>query len=319
MNLNDVRITMRYAANQVILVILFILTHISTAFSMEIAITVDDLPANGNIHTQTTRMEIAQKILLVLKKHHITGVYGLINGDTANSIPNGLVMLQTWIKEGHSLGNHTFGHLDLAKTESAEYIKDIQKNESILNQLMPDKDYHYFRYPFLSEGDTQAKRDTVRNYLSKNKYKIAPVTVDFFDYEWNEPYVRCLNKHDETSIEWLKKTYLDQANNALVISHELSTMLFNRDIKNVLLIHINSFTVEMLDELLTHYEKQNIKFISLNNALSDPVYQINPNVIRERAYTFLNQIRLSRGLANPEIVNKLYNSLPEDKLNQLCR
>lgn len=312
-------IKMKYIFNRLTLAIALMFTHINVASSMELAITVDDLPANGNISIQTTRMEIAQKILSVFKKHHITGVYGLINGNTVDSTQNGLAILQEWIKEGHALGNHTFHHLDLAKTEIAEYIKDIQKNEPILNQLITDKDYHYFRYPFLSEGDTQDKRDAVRNYLFKNNYKIAPVTVDFFEYEWNDPYVRCLNNRDKKSIEWLKKIYLEQANNAVIISHELSTMLFNRDSKNVLLIHINSFTAEMLDELLTSYEKQDIKFISLKDALSDPIYQVNPNIVRERAYTFLNQIRLSRGLENPAIVEKLYNTFPEDKLDQLCR
>lgn len=99
------------------------------------------------------------------------------------------------------------------------------------------------------------------------------MTVDFFEYEWNDPYVRCLKKNDENSIAWLKNNYIEQANNALIISHELSTMLFKRDIKNVLLIHINSFTAEMLDELLNAYEKHNVKFISLSEALSDDVYQ----------------------------------------------
>lgn len=319
MTLKDMLIKMRYTLNKVILSVVLIFIHINTALSMEIAITVDDLPANGNISTQKTRLEVAQKILSVFKKHHMTGVYGLINGNTVDSTPNGLAILQEWVKEGHALGNHTFHHFDLAKTESAEYIRDIQKNESILNQLMPEKDYHYFRYPFLSEGNTHEKREAIRLYLSKKNYKIAPVTVDFFEYEWNDAYVRCLNKHDKKSIEWLKKTYLEQASNALIISHELSKMLFDRDIKNVLLIHINSFTSEMLDELLINYEKQGIRFISLKEALSDPVYRSNPNIVRERAYTFLNQIRLSRGLVNPEIVEKLYNTLPEDKLAQLCR
>lgn len=311
--------TMRNRLNKLLLAAALMFLQLNVALAMELAITVDDIPANGDIPAQTTRMDIAQKILSIFKKHHITGVYGLINGNTVNNTLNGMNILQEWIKEGHALGNHTFHHLDLAKTESAEYITDIQKNEPMLNQLMTDKDYHYFRYPFLSEGNTQEKRDAVRNYLFKNNYKIAPVTVDFFEYEWNDPYVRCLNKQNKKSIEWLKKTYLEQANNALVISHELSKMLFNRDIKNVLLVHMNVFTAEMLDELLTNYEKQNIKFISLSDALSDPVYQINPNIVRERAYTFLNQIRLSRGLKNPDVVEKLYQSLPEDKLNQLCR
>jgi peptidoglycan/xylan/chitin deacetylase (PgdA/CDA1 family) len=183
---------------------------------------------------------------------------------------------------------------------------------------MQGKDYHYFRYPFLAEGDTLKKRDAVRQFLFQNKYKIAPVTVDFFEYEWNDPYVRCLKKHDEKSIAWLKQTYIQQANNALTISHELSMMLFNRDIKNVLLIHINAFSAEMLDDLLTAYEKQQVKFISLPDALSDDVYHINPNIARNRTYTFLNQIRLSKKLKNPDSVEKRYASLPEDELNQLC-
>jgi len=292
--------------------------QIIPAFSMELAITVDDLPANGDLYSDDTRLDIIKKMLAAFKKHHITRVYGLINGNKLDKISDGLSILQEWVKEGQLLGNHTYQHLDLAKTSSDEYIKDISNNEILLSQLMIDKNYRYFRYPFLSEGNTQEKRDSVRHFLFNNGYKIVPVTIDFFEYEWNDPYVRCLNKHDKNSIEWLKKTYIEQANNALIISHSLSMMLFNRDIKNVLLIHMNSFTAEMLDELLTAYEKQNIKFIFLSETLSDDVYKINPNVVRERAYTFLNQVRLSRELKNPDIVEKLYESLPEDKLQKLC-
>jgi peptidoglycan-N-acetylglucosamine deacetylase len=305
---------------RIILIVLFIaLFRISSAFSMEVAITVDDLPANGDLPSEMSRMDITKKTLSVFKKHHISGVYGLINGDQLSENSEGFAIFQEWMKAGHYLGNHTFHHLDLAKTDSIEYISDIRKNESILVQLMHDKDYHYFRYPFLSEGNTQERRDTVRQFLFDNGYKIAPVTVDFFEYEWNDPYVRCLNKNDKKSIKWLKKSYIEQANNALIISHELSMMLFERDIKNVLLIHLNAMTAEMLDTLLTAYEKQGVKFIPLVDALSDEIYQINPNIVRDRAYTFLNQVRLSRGLQNPDRVQKLYDSLPEDKLDQLCR
>ncbi len=310
---------MKNIIKNLLLTIIIILIPINAALSMEVAITVDDLPANGDLPLHHTRMDIANKMLLVFKKHHIHGVYGLINGVRLDENPEELAVLQQWIKGGHLLGNHTYHHLDLAKTDSINYIADIKKNEPILSQLMLAKDYHYFRYPYLSEGNAQERRDTVRKFLLNNGYKIAPVTVDFFEYEWNDPYVRCLNKRDEKSIAWLKKTYIEQANNALIIAHELSKMLFNRDIKNVLLIHINAFTVEMLDKLLTVYENHKVNFISLPDALSDEVYQINPDVVRERAYTFLNQVRLSKNLQNPAIVKKLYDSLPEDQLNQLCR
>jgi peptidoglycan-N-acetylglucosamine deacetylase len=292
--------------------------EIPSAFSMDMVITVDDIPANGDKPLGTTRLEVAQKMLLVFKKHHIGGVYGLINGDKIEDSTEGLAVAEEWLKSGQLLGNHTFSHLDLAKTNSNDYIANIKKNDALLKKLMGNKDYRYFRYPYLSEGNTAQKRDAVRRYLDENHYKIAPVTVDFFDYEWNDAYIRCLKKSDLTAISWLKRSYVEQALNALTISHSLSMMLFKRDIKNVLLIHINPFSAEMLDELLNAYEKHNVQFISLSEALQDDVYKINPNIIRDRAYTFLNQVRLARGLENPPFVSRLYTSLPEDKLSKLC-
>lgn len=294
----------------------FLFSHHS--YAMEIAITIDDIPANGNLSTNISRREIADKIINVLQKHHIKNVYGLLNGKKVNEVVDGNIILKKWLNAGHMLGNHTYQHLDLANTDIQDYIADIKKNELALKDLGLNN-YLYFRYPYLSEGNTQEKRDQVRTFLFSNGYKIAPVTVDFFEYEWNDPYVRCVNKNDHKAIQWLKKTYIEQAKNAVIIAHELSVMLFGRDIKNILLIHINAFTSEMFDQLLSEYEKLNIKFIALPDALNDPAYQINPNIVRKRAYTFLNQVRLMRGLPNPSIVNDLYDSLPEEKLNNLCK
>jgi peptidoglycan/xylan/chitin deacetylase (PgdA/CDA1 family) len=217
------------------------------------------------------------------------------------------------------LGNHGYGHLDLAITAEKAYIADIEKNELLLEQLMGQGDYRYYRYPFLSEGETKAKRDSVRAFLQENHYKIAEVTVDFFEYQWNDPYVRCLNRHKEEELRWLTDNYLQQAENALVIASLLSNQLYHREIKHVLLLHMNAFTAEMLDDLLTHYEQQGVTFISLGEALSDKAYQFNPDIARVRAYTFLNQVRLAYHLDNPKRVEELYDSFPEDKLNKLCQ
>ena len=153
---------------------------------MEVAITVDDLPANGELPLGKSRMEIAKKMLAIFKKHHIENVYGLKNGKKVKETKNGFAIIREWLDAGHSLGNHTYSHIDLVNESSNDYIADIQKNEALLKKLSLN-DYHYFRYPFVSEGNTQEKRDHVRKYLFNNGYKIAPVTVDFFEYEWNDP------------------------------------------------------------------------------------------------------------------------------------
>src|SRR5439155_5299712 len=86
--------------------------QMSIAFSMDLAITVDDIPANGDLHSHDTRMDVAKKMLSVFKKHHISGVYGLINGSKLDEITNVFDILQEWIKEGQLLGNHAYQHLD---------------------------------------------------------------------------------------------------------------------------------------------------------------------------------------------------------------
>lgn len=301
--------------------LLFLLTFLTAlpSFAMEIAITVDDLPAAGSLPAGISRLDIANQMLTTFKKHHITGVYGMVNGNKVTNDKDGFLVLQKWLQAGHHLGNHTFSHLDLAKVEDKSYIHDIQKNDDLLSQLAPSNKYKFFRYPYLAEGNTIDKRDAIRNYLFAHHYQIAPVTVDFFEYEWIDPYIRCLKMNDTQSIPWLKKSFIEQSLNALIIAHELSQRLFHREIKNILLIHIGYFDAVMLDELLTAYEKQGIKFISLQEALTDPIYQINPNIVRDRSYTLLNQIRLARKIENPDNVKKLYASLPEEKLNSLCR
>ncbi len=145
------------------------------------------------------------------------------------------------------------------------------------------------------------------------------MTVDFFEYIWNDAYVRCLKKHDSKSILWLEKTYIQQALNALTIAHDLSILLFNRDIKNILLLHSNAFTAHMISKLLKAYKAKGVKFISMPEALKDEAYALNPNVIGKRTYTFLNQLRLSRGLDNPSQVKDLYQTLPENEISALCR
>lgn len=300
-------------------ILCLILLQSTSLYSMEIAITIDDLPENGLLPLSNSRQQIVNKVLTVLKKHHIQGVYGFLNAKPLELNPEEYEVLYSWIKAGHLLGNHGYSHLDLAKTNPEEYIEDIKKNESVLTELMVNQNFHYYRYPFLAEGETKKKRNAIREYLKHNNYQIAQVTVDFFEYEWNAPYVRCKNQNNQKALRWLKKNYLIQAENALTIASSLSQMLYKRDIKHILLIHINAFTAEMLDKLLTSYEQHGVKFISLEEALGEKAYIFNPDIAKERSYTFLNQMRLVRKLDNPKAVQELYESFPEEKLLVLCK
>ena len=54
-------------------------------------------------------------------------------GDNAKKYPN---LLQRIKDEGHAVGNHTYSHLLAFQTESDEYVKDVERANSILKTRM---------------------------------------------------------------------------------------------------------------------------------------------------------------------------------------
>ena len=288
-----------------------------TQAATEIAITVDDLP--GHALDKGDRVKTVETVLAAFRKHHLTGVYGMVNGGLGADEQQTRRVLELWLAGEQLLGNHTYSHLDLVKTPLPDYLADIRKNEPLLHELMGDKDFRYFRFPFLVEGNTAEKRTGVRRFLADHRYRIAEVTVDFFDYEWIAPYGRCLAKHDAANIDWLRSSFIDNALGALDIAGQLAALDFGRPIKHVLLLHLSQFNAEMMDYLLSAYEARGVKFIGLADALADPAYRFDPNPLVPRSYTFLNQVRRAKHLDNPPQVTALYNALPEDKLEALCK
>jgi peptidoglycan/xylan/chitin deacetylase (PgdA/CDA1 family) len=148
------------------------------------------------------------------EEHRIPPSFGFINARGLERSPDGARALQVWIGSGNPLGNHTYSHLDLTKNSAEDFEKEILRNEPVLELLTPPKaksDWHWLRYPYLHEGDTLEKRRAVREFLRANNYQVAQTTLDWEDYLWNSAHARCLDKDDAASIEWLRGSYLSEA------------------------------------------------------------------------------------------------------------
>ena len=298
---------------------LFILLAASAASAQqraEVAITVDDLPVHGDLPANTARAEIAKKIIEAFRAKGVPSVYGFVNakniGTKGDTEQNSVVKI--WADSGFPLGNHTFTHIDLNTATVQAFEDEIVANESVLNGLMGTRDWHWFRYPFLHEGDTLEKRHAVRKYLAEHGYKVAQVTLDFADYAWNNPYARCVEKKDSKAIEWLKSSYLQTAKDDIELDRKLSVMLFGRDIKYVLLMHIGALDSILLPDLLDLFKKEGFDFISLEEAEKDPAYQSDPDAALKFGGTFLEQLTESKHLNYPPHAER-----PMDKLDAICR
>jgi len=207
-----------------------------------------------------------------LRDAHLPPTYGFVNALRIQEQPGDRAVLEAWRSAGNPLGNHSWSHMDLNRHALAEFEQDVTQDEPVLSQLMTDGDWHWFRYPFLSEGDTPEKKAGFRGFLREHGYKIAAVTMSFADYLWNEPYARCQTKGDRAAEENLESSYLAAASQSIDYSRSLSRSLYGRDIPYVLLMHVGAFDAQMLPRLLELYRSRGFQFVTLPQAEGDAFY-----------------------------------------------
>jgi peptidoglycan/xylan/chitin deacetylase (PgdA/CDA1 family) len=273
-----------------------------------IAITVDDLPAHGELLPDGSRADIARGVLKALKNNGVPQAYAFANGTDIGDEPELIEVPELWLKAGYPVGNHTYSHRNINAVTGEAYIDDISRMDSLIQKLSPISPLverrRVFRYPFLEEGGTLEKRNAVRKYLSDNQYRIAQVTIDYYDWAWNDAYTRCVAGHDEKSIAWLKLHVVEEADRQVRLSNALARLLFGRDIAQILLLHVGAFDAVMLDSILKDFRTKGATFITLDEALDDPVYQIDPKLQYEGGRSFLNQIIESRAVDTGDLLKE---------------
>lgn len=236
---------------------------------------------HGPLPPGETRLEVAQRVIRALKAAHAPPTYGFVNGQRVEDHPTTVAVLAAWRNAGFPLGNHTWSHMNLDQVSLQNFESDIEKDEPLLQLQMKGADWYWFRFPYLAEGNTIQKKNGIRVYLAQHGYKIAGVTMSFDDYNWNEPYARCSEKHDAVKIHWLEVSYLRAAEDDIAYRHAMTEQLFGHDIPYVLLMHIGAFDARMLPRLLTVYRRHGFTFVSLADAEKDPFYRfdVDPKLV----------------------------------------
>jgi peptidoglycan/xylan/chitin deacetylase (PgdA/CDA1 family) len=262
---------------------------------LEVAITVDDLP-RIQIPGDTVAAEpVLHTLAAAFERHDLPPVTGFVNGRRLEEHPEDRESLERWVRAGNLLGNHTYSHLDLARVPLSVFQADVRKNEALLESVQgapaPGRDWRVFRYPFLQEGTNREVREALRSYLFARHYRIAEVTVDFEDWQWFPIFARCSGAGDARGIDKLRVRYRRAARDTLLESDRLARQLFGRRIRQILLLHAGAFTAEMIEDLLDEYEAMGVRFVSLDEALQDSVYHLDPRFARGWGSPFLYQVQ----------------------------
>lgn len=268
--------------------------------ALKIAFTFDDLPVHGLLPPGESRVEVISKIIAALHAAGLPPTYGFINAVHLEGQPEHAAVLDAWRAAGNLLGNHTWSHINLDERPLDEVEQDVLRDEPTLERLMKGADWHWFRYPYLAEGNTPEKRLEFRGFLHQHGYKIAAVTMSFGDYLWNGPYARCKTKDDAAEVKKLEESYLKAADESINYYRSMSHTLYRRDIAYVLLMHVGAFDAEMLPRLLNLYRSKGFEFISLPEAERDKFYRSSVDLGLPAQPDMLEDVMRARHLELPQ-------------------
>jgi peptidoglycan/xylan/chitin deacetylase (PgdA/CDA1 family) len=244
----------------------------------EIAITIDDLPVHAPYPPSITPAQVSAQMIAALKAGSAPA-YGFVNAVYLEKHPDTERVLEAWRSAGFVLGNHGWAHRHLSEMTDAEFEDELTKGEPVLGKLGAGTDWRWFRYPFLDEGKDAQQRVASRQILAKHGYRVAAVTAGFSDWQFTEPYARCMAIGDRAAVAELEHIYMDAVRDSIAVNRETAQKLYGRDIPYVLLMHVSAMSAHMMRQVVQAYRDAGFRFVSLREAEQDPAY---------REYTDLN-------------------------------
>lgn len=241
------------------------------ADTFDIAITVDDLPAHGQLPPGMTRAGIAASHIKSFKAHGVPEAFGFVNAARLTDDTGNAAVLDIWRQAGYPLGNHTYSHMNIEKAASLEaWQADVIAGEPAVASRMEGAFWRYLRFPYLSVGTT--RRDQAFAFLRDRVYKIADVSIAFSDWDYTDAYARCVGKADTASIERMKVHYLQGVDTSIANMKENSRRVYGRVIPQVLLTHIGGWSAVTLPDVLARLDAAGARYVTLAQAQADPAY-----------------------------------------------
>jgi peptidoglycan/xylan/chitin deacetylase (PgdA/CDA1 family) len=270
----------------------------------EVAVTFDDLPGvfGGGCERKTFE-EVNGKIIGTLTTNKIPAI-GLVNEGRNCAVQNGSLerVLKMWLDAGLDLGNHSFSHHDLNTTPLATYQADVLRGEVTTRKLLEERGrkIRYFRHPFLHAGRDIETKTAFEKFLVERGYRVAPVTIDNQEWVFADVYGRALKRGDIATARRIGETYVSYMEQIFDFFERLSTEVAGYEIKQVLLLHVNSLNGDYFDELVAMMRKRGYKFITLDEALQDQAYSLADTYTGARGLSWLHRWAISKGMKHKE-------------------
>ena len=268
-----------------------------------VAVTIDDLPVVSTRRDLKNRQEITRKLLAHITKARVPAIGfvnegKLFNGEKRDEAQ--VELLRQWLGAGLELGNHTYSHLSLHDNPLEKYKAEILRGEIVTKELLAAKNQkiRYFRHPYLWTGLSLDIKNDLNSFLTEHEYTIAPVTIDNSDWIFASAYDKAFDKGDRKLMRQIGAAYVPYLEAKTDYWERQSVKLFDREIKQILLLHANFINAEYFDDIARMYKKRDYKFVALDDALTDEAYKLPDTFVKRNGISWLHRWALAKGREN---------------------
>ena len=236
-----------------------------------IAITIDDVPNTKNYIRNNKQNILFQNLDSLNVPYTIFVNEGLLykNG----SIEDNLDLLTQWCSDEQvTVGNHTYSHSRYSDVGLEKFTSDILKGQEHIFKYMKDS-IRFFRFPYNDLGKDSLQHTQINQVLDSLKYYSTPFTVESSDWMFNAVYLHYLDQEDTVKANEIGNLYVMKTIELLHFYDSLSLNQYKRSTHQIYLCHDNALNQKYLPRIIELFKKNSYKIISLQEALTDPVFK----------------------------------------------
>jgi peptidoglycan/xylan/chitin deacetylase (PgdA/CDA1 family) len=265
-----------------------------------IAFTIDDLPAAAaGFMTGAEIKEMTARLLGTLKEQKVPAV-GFVNEKKLyklGEVDDRIAALKMWGDNGFELGNHTFAHTSLNHVTLKEWEEEVIRGETVTSLLLAQHNMkmRYLRHPYLDTGRDLQTRRQAEAFLVERGYRIAPVTMDAWDWMYAPIYEDARKRGDAELQKKLVNSYLQHATEVFDYYEKLSKTLMGYEPAQILLLHGNWLEADHIGELVELLRKRGYRFVTLEEALGDPAYGLPDEYVGEEGGGWIDHWAITKG------------------------
>lgn len=266
----------------------------------QVAVTIDDLPAGMADRLPAADITAMTAKLLGTLRDQRVPVVGFVNEKKLykpGEVDERIKALQMWIDYGFELGNHTFSHMSLNQRELKDWEDDVIQGETVTRMLLAQHKMklRYFRHPYLDTGRDLKTRREAEEFLTQRGYRIAPITLDGWDWMFAGLYEDAKKRNDADLQSKIVKEYLAHHDAVFTYFEQLSKSVVGYEPKQILLLHASNLEADHIGELLDVLREHGYRFITLEDALGDPAYSLPNTYVGEEGTGWIEQWAISQG------------------------